>query len=122
MCVCEFLCNCLRKSFINFCSVRLKLKVNFFFFVLFLSFTGPLLSEDQLKKATGSCKATCTPTSTNDATVVTCCFAQNNCNNLFGMGPHHYGGHSGERGINSTMRSKNGGKAEIQGKKSNKGK
>jgi hypothetical protein len=88
-----------------------------------LSFTGPLLSVNQLTQATGSCQTACTPSNTNDVNVVICCFAQNDCNNLFG--PNNNSGHSGEQGHGHGVNGTGihyGGKLEIRGNKYNKGK
>jgi hypothetical protein len=71
-----------------------------------LTFTGPLTDLKQIKTARGSCSSTCTPSNTNDVEVVICCLGQNNCNNLFGYGGHHFGGHSSERGVNSMRKNK----------------
>ena len=97
-----------------------------------MTVTGPILKAEQIKAATGSCQSTCTPSNTNDVNVVFCCFAQNNCNNLFGyvrdflcihlkkninflnsQGPHHNGGHSTEHGVGGGFRF--GGKGESHG-------
>jgi len=74
-----------------------------------LSFAGPIISTNQFKYATGSCQSSCTPSNTNDVSIVVCCFAQNNCNNIFNIGPHRNGGH----GVNCTGRF--GGRRQSRG-------
>ena len=65
-----------------------------------------MLTTKQIQQAVGSCQTTCTPSNTNDLVVTFCCLGQNNCNNVFGYGGHHRGGHSGERGVNKTITGK----------------
>lgn len=94
------------------------LVINFIYYIILyifkLSLAGPIIKIDQFKYASGSCQSACTPSNTNDVAITVCCFAQNNCNNVFGLGPHHNGGHSTERGVNGTR--KFGGRPESTGK------